>query len=646
MKAEFVRVIVALVLTLGVACGEEAQLGEKSAASTVTPIPHVASGDSTPTVTPITLSPTSSPFENPMAMPVPDGLEKLVTSLVRIRFSDRKLGSGFVVKGGYVVTAAHVASSRTSVDVVFGDGSIHTDVPVVSYDYLADLAFLGPINTSAPHVEFAKVEDASKGDAVYILGYPTRELSIAKGEFEYFYNWSDADVEEVHSTAHVLDGMSGGPMANSSGEVIGVLAWGSDDGGSGGTSSNIVQDRLDRIARGEEASLAGSRFLPVDSGRYEHEFALRGPSDIETFVIRDLYNASINLEFDATRDVEYGLFDEHGDADLTPAFRSTRSGLTNACCYDGTWFVVVKQVFDLESEISLRSSVRLAPFHDLDDGRQLRVGETAFGVFDTPGDIDRYAIDLAAGRRVGVRFEAGHSVLMEMVYPDALPCERLSVEGTFEEVEYQATADAEFAITIQSDIQADSWLDGYTLSVYDTGTKPVEVIESPVGDMARHTFAQSSPTVQIDYPLNITGGDDREVLGAAVFEQGCRGEVVALEERELSFLRRTPQEILSLDEFVRRSVLFNDLPLFDKQVTTRREIVTPFEASILIEDFEAHEGGTKGVRLAYIHEGTTGFMAVFYAPSEVFEEWRPVVDYSIGTFSIGKFSVAAGMLEH
>ena len=646
MRAEFVRVIVALVLTLGVACGEEAQLGEKSAALTVTPIPHVASADSSPTVTPITLSPTSSPFEIPMAMPMSDGLEKLVASLARIRIGDRKHGSGFVVKGGYVVTAAHVASSRTSVDVVFGDGSVHTDVPVVSYDYLADLSFLGPIDTPAPPVEFAKVEDARKGDTVYVFGYPTRELSIAKGEFEYVYNWSDANVEEVHSTAHTLEGMSGGPMTNGSGELIGVLSWSFDDGGSGGASSKIVQDRLDRIARGEEASLVGSRFLPVVSGEYEHEFALRGPSDIETFVIQDLYNASISLEFDATRDVEYGLFDEFGDADLTPAFRSTRSGLANACCYNGTWFVVVKQAFDIESEVSLRSSVRLTPYHDPDDGRQLRVGETAFGVFDTPSDIDRYAIDLAAGGRVGVRFESGHSVLMEMDHPDAPPCERLSVEGAFEEVEYQAAAGAEFTISIQSDISSDSWLDGYTLSVYETGTKPLEVIESPVGDMARHTFMQSSPTLQIDYPLNITGGEDIEVLGAAVFEQGCRGEVVALEERQISFLRRTPQEILSLDEFVRRSVLFNDLPLFDKQVTTRREIVTPFEATILIEDFEAHEGGTKGVRLAYIHEGTTGFMAVFYAPSEVFDEWRPVVDYSIGTFSIGKFSVAAGMLEH
>ena len=63
----------------------------------------------------------------------------------------------------------------------------------------------------------------------------------------------------------------------------------------------------------------------------------------------------------------------------------------------------------------------------------------------------------------------------------------------------------------------------------------------------------------------------------------------------------------------------------------------------MIEYFEADQGETEGVRLAYIHENETGYMAIFYAPSEVFDEWRPVVDYCIGSFSIGDFSVADGL---
>ncbi|MDE2822755.1 MAG: hypothetical protein OXK79_04545, partial [Chloroflexota bacterium] len=74
-------------------------------------------------------------------------------------------------------------------------------------------------------------------------------------------------------------------------------------------------------------------------------------------------------------------------------------------------------------------------------------------------------------------------------------------------------------------------------------------------------------------------------------------------------------------------------------------IETPSGAPVLIEEFEVDNGGMKGVRLAYIHEGETGFMAIFYAPGEVFDEWRSVVDYCIGTFSVGDFSVADAMSD-
>ena len=47
-----------------------------------------------------------------------------------------------------------------------------------------------------------------------------------------------------------------------------------------------------------------------------------------------------------------------------------------------------------------------------------------------------------------------------------------------------------------------------------------------------------------------------------------------------------------------------------------------FLEALLNEDFEAHDGDTKGVRLAYIHEDETGYMAIFYAPAEVFDKWR------------------------
>ena len=104
--------------------------------------------------------------------------------------------------------------------------------------------------------------------------------------------------------------------------------------------------------------------------------------------------------------------------------------------------------------------------------------------------------------------------------------------------------------------------------------------------------------------------------------------------------------MLTVDDYMERSVLSGTFPYkTEKTVTARREVETPSGSPILIEDFEVDNGGMKGVRLAYIHEGETGFMAIFYAPDKVFDEWKPVVDYCIGTFSIGEFSVADAVTD-
>ena len=180
---------------------------------------------------------------------------------------------------------------------------------------------------------------------------------------------------------------------------------------------------------------------------------------------------------------------------------------------------------------------------------------------------------------------------------------------------------------------------------------------SPIGEaspsysthLSARCFDIASITVCLESKSTIrrtwTGGD-KEEIAAEFFEQDRWGRTVALEKRDLSHHRRRPDEELSVDNYMVRSVLSTSYPYKGvKVVTARREIETPSGAPVLIEDFEADNGGIKGVRLAYIHEGESGFMAIFYAPGEVFDEWRPVVDYCIDTFSIGNFSVADGMSD-
>ena len=207
---------------------------------------------------------------------------------------------------------------------------------------------------------------------------------------------------------------------------------------------------------------------------------------------------------------------------------------------------------------------------------------------------------------------------------------------------YRAPTDGEYTITVRpSPLQSAG---GYTLrasigSLFDPVPileehKPDGELESPVGEMLRFEFDHPVPSVQIDYPANITGSGE-QVLGADLSEQGRRGETLALEQFDLTFY----DEPLSIDQYIRRSVLANGLPIRGEKVTGRREFETASGAPVVVEDFEADDGRTKGARLAYIHDGETGFLAIFYAPAEVFEEWRPVVDYCISTFSVAGVAI-------
>ena len=215
----------------------------------------------------------------------------------------------------------------------------------------------------------------------------------------------------------------------------------------------------------------------------------------------------------------------------------------------------------------------------------------------------------------------------------------------FDEIKYRAPVDATYTVALQMRPAAFEHPLGYTLTALKSWADPnrrgIHVLfDTPVGEVLRHSLDHRVPRIQIDYPANVTGGD-REEIAAEFFEQDRWGRTVTMEKRDLSHHRRRPDEELSVDNYMNRSVLSSAFPYKGvKVVTARRVVETPSGAPVLIEDFEVDNGGMKGVRLAYIHEGETGFMAIFYAPGEVFDEWRPVVDYCIGTFSIGGYSIA------
>ena len=577
-----------------------------------------------------------------------DVLKKLSPSMVTIQFRGRDIGSGFLVEGNYIVSAAHVFWGLPGIDVVFEDGALHEDVPVAAYEYFADFAFLGPIDTPAPPVEFAEAESMTVEDTVFIVGNPSGPggLSVTKGKFESVWHWPEADVVDVYSTAEGKPGMSGGPMTNGSGKVIGVHFRGRGTDPSWGSSSDTIKDRLQKLGRGEDITVLGSRKLPdIGEGSREHQFVLRDRWDTATFVSE---GSNHSIEFDSYSDVEYGFFDINGIGAFTPEFRTVQDGLTDRCCITGPGFIEVRQRFDIERHVAIKSRTPLIRLTDADDGRELRIGRTIMGAIDTPGDIDRYTVQLFRYESIALKLSGLKSLQVTIDHPHAPPYDTVSQELYFEEIKYRAPVDATYTVTLQMSPDAFRSPLGYTLTALDSSWYPKRlddsaVLNSPVGDILRHKFNHPVPTIQIDYPANIAGGD-KKFIATELFEQDRWGRTVTLEKRDLNHHRRQPDEELSVDNYMVRSVLSSAFPYKGlKVVTDRREIETPSGSPVLIEDFEVDNGGMKGVRLAYIHEGETGFMAIFYAPGEVFDEWRPVVDYCIGTFSIGGYSISDGM---
>jgi tetratricopeptide (TPR) repeat protein len=127
-------------------------------------------------------------------------------------------GSAFLAEGGIVVTNAHVVRGGKA---YFRFGPAKVPVSIEKIDNTADLAILRcPVNLSATPIPFA-AEIPHPGDTVYTLGNPEGlERSISNGVVSAVRDISGYKLLQI--TSAISPGSSGGPVLNSSGEVVGV----------------------------------------------------------------------------------------------------------------------------------------------------------------------------------------------------------------------------------------------------------------------------------------------------------------------------------------------------------------------------------------------------------------------------------------
>ncbi|KRF16545.1 peptidase S1 [Nocardioides sp. Soil797] len=137
-------------------------------------------------------------------------------------------GTGFLYSPDRVMTNAHVVAGVSDPEVLVGDDTVDADV--VYYNEDLDIAVLSVDGVDRPHLAFDK--SASPRDNAAVLGYPEDgpyNVQPARIRAEQRLRSPDiygqgSVIREVYSLrAMIRPGNSGGPLVNTSGDVIGVI---------------------------------------------------------------------------------------------------------------------------------------------------------------------------------------------------------------------------------------------------------------------------------------------------------------------------------------------------------------------------------------------------------------------------------------
>jgi serine protease Do len=136
----------------------------------------------------------------------------------------KDVGTGFLIsKDSKALTAYHVIEGAERIEAVFDDGRVINNLTVLSSNKDSDVAFL-KLNMS--ECSFLSLADnkLEYGEKTFAIGYPIKNTPIIT---EGIVNAPKALVNgrnRVLTSAQFESGMSGGPLFNDEGKVIGVIS--------------------------------------------------------------------------------------------------------------------------------------------------------------------------------------------------------------------------------------------------------------------------------------------------------------------------------------------------------------------------------------------------------------------------------------
>ena len=185
-----------------------------------------------------------------------DTVEKVRRSVVRIIGGEGE-GSGFAVqKGGVILTNFHVIEYESNPKVIFPDNTFET-ARIVMADKDADLAII-KVKRDLPALKLANLDELSPAEDILSIGYPLGgglpgESTVIRGTFSRFINDKKIGVKYLQTGMTMVGGMSGGPMVNTYGEVVGVNTSGLLLGGMGvAISSDSIKEKCQQMSASQD----------------------------------------------------------------------------------------------------------------------------------------------------------------------------------------------------------------------------------------------------------------------------------------------------------------------------------------------------------------------------------------------------------
>lgn len=243
---------------------------------------------------------------------IADAVEKIYDAVVVVETynNNRAIssGTGFVYKvdgdKAYIMTNNHVIEGGNKVNVTFTDGDTIT-TKIVGGDEYADIAVLSVDKDDIISVaEIGNSEEARVGDTVFATGAPldsayswtvTRGILSGKDRMvavstdnSYTSDWI---MKVLQTDAAINSGNSGGPLANSNGQVIGVNSLKLASTGVEGMGFSIpIEDALEfasKLENGEEIvrPLLGVSMYNLSNLQYAQMEGLKVPEGLTSGVV-------------------------------------------------------------------------------------------------------------------------------------------------------------------------------------------------------------------------------------------------------------------------------------------------------------------------------------------------------------------------